>query len=235
MLELRGVDTFYGSIQALHGVSLRVDAGEIVTLIGANGAGKSTTLMSISGITPTRRGEILFEGQAIHGFPPDRIVRLGLSQVPEGRHIFPELTVAENLDMGAFLRTDPAGVAKDKDAVYDLFPILHERRGQQGGYLSGGEQQMLAISRALMARPKMLLLDEPSMGLAPLIVKQLFEIIVQVNRDQGTAIFLVEQNASLALRVADRGYVLENGRITLHGRGEELLNNSAIQKAYLGM
>ena len=235
MLELCAIETFYGSIQALHQVSLRVDAGEIVTLIGANGAGKSTTLMSISGITPPRRGEILFEGAPIHALAPDRIVRLGLSQVPEGRHIFPELTVAENLDMGAFLRTDTDGVAKDKAYIYSLFPILRQRQNQQGGYLSGGEQQMLAISRALMARPKMLLLDEPSMGLAPLIVKQLFEIIVQINREQNVAIFLVEQNANLALRVADRGYVLETGRITLHGQGEELLNNTAIQKAYLGI
>ena len=235
MLELRAIETFYGSIQALHQVSLRVDAGEIVTLIGANGAGKSTTLMSISGITPPRRGEILFQNEPIHTLAPDRIVRLGISQVPEGRHIFPELTVAENLDMGAFLRDDAEGIAQDREYIYSLFPILHQRRTQQGGYLSGGEQQMLAISRALMARPTMLLLDEPSMGLAPLIVKQLFEIIVQINQEQQTAIFLVEQNANLALRIAHRGYVLENGRITMHGRGEELLTNKAIQKAYLGI
>ena len=235
MLELRAIETFYGSIQALHQVSLRVDAGEIVTLIGANGAGKSTTLMSISGITPPRRGEILFQNEPIHTLAPDRIVRLGISQVPEGRHIFPELTVAENLDMGAFLRDDAEGIAQDREYIYSLFPILHQRRTQQGGYLSGGEQQMLALSRALMARPTMLLLDEPSMGLAPLIVKQLFEIIVQINQEQKTAIFLVEQNANLALRIAHRGYVLENGRITMHGRGEELLTNKAIQKAYLGI
>ncbi len=235
MLELCAIETFYGSIQALHQVSLRVDAGEIVTLIGANGAGKSTTLMSISGITPPRRGEILFQNEPIHTLAPDRIVRLGISQVPEGRHIFPELTVAENLDMGAFLRDDAEGIAQDREYIYSLFPILHQRRTQQGGYLSGGEQQMLAISRALMARPTMLLLDEPSMGLAPLIVKQLFEIIVQINQEQQTAIFLVEQNANLALRIAHRGYVLENGRITMHGRGEELLTNKAIQKAYLGI
>ncbi len=235
MLELRAIETFYGSIQALHQVSLRVDAGEIVTLIGANGAGKSTTLMSISGITPPRRGEILFRNEPIHTLAPDRIVRLGISQVPEGRHIFPELTVAENLDMGAFLRNDAEAIEQDREYIYSLFPILHQRRSQQGGYLSGGEQQMLAISRALMARPTMLLLDEPSMGLAPLIVKQLFEIIVQINQEQKTAIFLVEQNANLALRIAHRGYVLENGRITMHGRGEELLTNKAIQKAYLGI
>lgn len=235
MLELRAIETFYGSIQALHQVSLRVDAGEIVTLIGANGAGKSTTLMSISGISPPRRGEILFRNEPIHTLAPDRIVRLGISQVPEGRHIFPELTVAENLDMGAFLRNDAEAIEQDREYIYSLFPILHQRRSQQGGYLSGGEQQMLAISRALMARPTMLLLDEPSMGLAPLIVKQLFEIIVQINQEQKTAIFLVEQNANLALRIAHRGYVLENGRITMHGRGEELLTNKAIQKAYLGI
>ena len=235
MLELRAIETFYGSIQALHEVSLHVDAGEIVTLIGANGAGKSTTLMSISSITPPRRGEILFQNEPIHTLAPDRIVRLGISQVPEGRHIFPELTVAENLDMGAFLRNDAEGIAQDREYIYSLFPILHKRRTQQGGYLSGGEQQMLAISRALMARPTMLLLDEPSMGLAPLIVKQMFEIIVQINQEQKTAIFLVEQNANLALRIAHRGYVLENGRITMQGRGEELLTNKAIQKAYLGI
>ena len=235
MLELRGVNVFYGAVQALREVSLRVDEGEIVTLIGANGAGKSTTLMAISGIVPPRRGEILFAGRPIHGLAPDRIVRLGLCQVPEGRRIFPELTVAENLDMGAFLRRDRQGIERDRQELYALFPILHQRRLQPGGNLSGGEQQMLAISRALMARPRLLLLDEPSMGLAPLITRQIFEIIKTINRERNTTVFLVEQNANLALQTADRGYVLENGRIVLQGRAEALLNDENVQKAYLGI
>ena len=235
MLELRGVNVFYGAVQALREVSLRVDEGEIVTLIGANGAGKSTTLMAISGIVPPRRGEILFAGRPIHGLAPDRIVRLGLCQVPEGRRIFPELTVAENLDMGAFFRRDRQGIERDREELYELFPILHQRRLQPGGNLSGGEQQMLAISRALMARPRLLLLDEPSMGLAPLITRQIFEIIKTINRERNTTVFLVEQNANLALQTADRGYVLENGRIVLQGRAEALLNDENVQKAYLGI
>ena len=235
MLELRGVNVFYGAVQALREVSLRVDEGEIVTLIGANGAGKSTTLMAISGIVPPRRGEILFAGRPIHGLAPDRIVRLGLCQVPEGRRIFPELTVAENLDMGAFLRRDRQGIERDRQELYELFPILHQRRLQPGGNLSGGEQQMLAISRALMARPRLLLLDEPSMGLAPLITRQIFEIIKTINRERNTTVFLVEQNANLALQTADRGYVLENGRIALQGQAQALLNDENVQKAYLGI
>ena len=235
MLELRGVNVFYGAVQALREVSLRVDEGEIVTLIGANGAGKSTTLMAISGIVPPRRGEILFSGRPIHGLAPDRIVRLGLCQVPEGRRIFPELTVAENLDMGAFLRRDRQGIERDREELYELFPILHQRRLQPGGNLSGGEQQMLAISRALMARPRLLLLDEPSMGLAPLVTRQIFEIITTMTRERSTTVFLVEQNANLALQTADRGYVLENGRIVLQGRAEALLNDENVQKAYLGI
>ena len=235
MLELRGVNVFYGAVQALREVSLRVDEGEIVTLIGANGAGKSTTLMAISGIVPPRRGEILFAGRPIHGLAPDRIVRLGLCQVPEGRRIFPELTVAENLDMGAFLRRDRQGIERDREELYELFPILHQRRHQPGGNLSGGEQQMLAISRALMARPRLLLLDEPSMGLAPLVTRQIFEIIKTITRERSTTVFLVEQNANLALQTADRGYVLENGRIALQGQAQALLNNENVQKAYLGI
>ena len=235
MLELRGVNVFYGAVQALREVSLRVDEGEIVTLIGANGAGKSTTLMAISGIVPPRRGEILFAGRPNHGLAPDRIVRLGLFQVPDGRRIFPELTVAENLDMGAFLRRDRQGIERDREELYALFPILHQRRHQPGGNLSGGEQQMLAISRALMARPRLLLLDEPSMGLAPLITRQIFEIIKTINRERNTTVFLVEQNANLALQTADRGYVLENGRIVLQGQAEALLNDENVQKAYLGI
>ena len=234
MLELKNIDAFYGNIQALHEVSLSIDEGEIITLIGANGAGKSTTLMTISGIVPLRGGTISFEGQALGGMKPDDIVKLGICQVPEGRHIFPDLSVAENLDMGAFLRTDKQNIARDRDYVYQLFPILAERRRQPGGNLSGGEQQMLAISRALMARPR-LLLDEPSMGLAPLITKQIFQIIRTINQDQGTTIFLVEQNANLALQVANRGYVLENGRVVMQDQAAALLKNTAIQKAYLGI
>ena len=235
MLELKKINTFYGNIHALHDISLTVEEGEIITLIGANGAGKSTTLMSISGIVPPRMGEILFEGRPIHEMRPDAIVKLGICQVPEGRHIFPELTVAENLDMGAFLRSDTREIARDLEFIYSLFPILRERRNQPGGNLSGGEQQMLAISRAMMARPRLLLLDEPSMGLAPLVTRQIFEIIRKINKENKTTIFLVEQNANLALKLADRGYVLETGRITLHDRADRLLTNEDVQKAYLGI
>jgi len=235
MLELRDVDTYYGNIQALKGVSMRVAEGEVITLIGANGAGKSTTLMSICGIVPPRNGEILFQGKPIQGRSPDEIVALGISQVPEGRRIFPLLSVAENLDMGAFLRRDKDGIKKDLEYIYGLFPILAERRNQAGGTLSGGEQQMLAISRALMARPQLLLLDEPSLGLAPLIVKRIFEIIQRINADSKTTIFLVEQNANLALKAAHRGYVMENGRITLEDQAERLLANEDVRKAYLGL
>ena len=235
MLELHTINSYYGNIQALHDISLKVEEGEIITLIGANGAGKSTTLMSISGIVHPRSGEILYKGKPIHEMSPDKIVALGICQVPEGRHIFPELTVAENLDMGAFLRRDTQQIKEDLDYIYDLFPILADRRSQPGGNLSGGEQQMLAISRALMAKPQLLLLDEPSMGLAPLVTKQIFSIIRKINQEQNTTIFLVEQNANLALKTADRGYVLENGRIIMQGRAEELLSNEDIQKAYLGI
>jgi len=235
MLELRNIHTYYGNIQALKGISLEINAGEIITLIGANGAGKSTTLMSISGITPPRKGQILFEGKPIQGLSPDQIVSLGLCQVPEGRHIFPQLTVQENLDLGAFLRSDKEGIKQDLDYVYTLFPILSERRNQPGGNLSGGEQQMLAMSRALMARPKLLLLDEPSMGLAPLIIRQIFEIVKQINKEHNTTIFLVEQNANQALQIADRGYVIENGEIALTDTADNLLSNPEVQKAYLGI
>lgn len=235
MLELRNIDVFHGNIQALHDINLTVDQGEIITLIGANGAGKSTTLMAISGLLSPRRGYLTFAGHQLNGLMPDRIVRLGISQVPEGRHIFPALTVSENLDMGAFLRHDRTAIAADKAWLYCLFPILEIRRRQPAGTLSGGEQQMLAIARALMARPKLLLLDEPSMGLAPLITKQIFEILVKLNTKHQTTIFLVEQNANLALRIAHRGYVLENGHIVIHGNAEALRNNPTVQKAYLGM
>jgi branched-chain amino acid transport system ATP-binding protein len=235
MLKLENVQTGYGNILAIKDVNLEINEGEIVTLIGANGAGKSTTLMTISGVVPTRAGRILLNGREIQKMEADQIVRLGICQVPEGRHIFPELTVQENLDMGAFLRTNKKEIKKDIDYVFSLFPILAERRGQDGGTLSGGEQQMLAMSRALMARPKLLLLDEPSMGLAPLVIKQIFEIIKQINIENNTTIFLVEQNANQALHIADRGYVIENGRIVFSGEAETLLMNSDIQKAYLGI
>lgn len=234
MLELRGVDTYYGNIQALREVSLSVEDGEIVTLIGANGAGKSTTLMTICGINRPRRGEILWNGKPIHDLPPHEIVSLGISQVPEGRLIFPDLSVRENLDLGAFLRNDKEGVRSDLDYVFELFPILAERRRQAGGTLSGGEQQMLAISRALMARPKLLLLDEPSLGLAPIIIQQIFSIIRKVNAD-GTTVFLVEQNANQALRIAHRGYVMENGRIVMDDTAANLLRSDEVRTAYLGM
>jgi len=235
MLELRNVETFYGNIMALKGITLRISEGEIITLIGANGAGKTTTLMSVSGIAPPRSGEILFLGKPIHRMSPDEIVALGISQVPEGRRIFPLLTVQENLDMGAFLRRDGAGVRKDMDYIFGLFPILASRRHQAGGTLSGGEQQMLAISRALMARPRLLLLDEPSLGLAPMMVKLIFQVIGKINIESGTTIFLVEQNANMAMKVAHRGYVMENGRITLSGTAAELLRDEYIKKAYLGI
>ncbi len=235
MLKLNNIKTYYGNIQALKGVSIEVSEGEIITLIGANGAGKTTTLMSVSGIVPPRSGEIIFEGNPIHDLPGNDIVALGLSQVPEGRRIFPYLTVAENLDMGAFLRTDSGGVKEDMEYIFDLFPILAERRNQAGGTLSGGEQQMLAISRALMAKPRLLLLDEPSLGLAPLVVKQIFDIIRKINTEHNTTIFLVEQNANMALKIAHRGYVMENGKITLTDTAANLLANDDVRKAYLGI
>lgn len=235
MLKLVNICTYYGNIQALKGVSLEIISGEIVTLIGANGAGKSTSLMSISGIIPPRSGEIYFEEKLISGLNANKIVAMGISQVPEGRRIFPYLTVSENLDMGAFLRTDSAGIKADKEYVYSLFPILSERRRQAGGTLSGGEQQMLAISRALMARPRLLLLDEPSLGLAPLVVKRIFNIITQINQENNTTIFLVEQNANMALKVAHRGYVMENGVISLSDTAQNLMKNEEVRKAYLGI
>jgi branched-chain amino acid transport system ATP-binding protein len=235
MLELKNVKTFYGNIQALKDVSLKISEGEIITLIGANGAGKSTTLMSICGIVPPRSGEILFMGQPIQEIAPNNIVSLGISQVPEGRRIFPFLTVAENLDMGAFLRNDKDEIKRDIQYIYELFPILAERRNQAGGTLSGGEQQMLAISRALMAKPRLLLMDEPSLGLAPIIVKQIFDIIRKINAESKTTIFLVEQNANMALKVAHRGYVMETGRVTFSDSAENLMANDEVRRAYLGM
>lgn len=235
MLKLENVQAGYGNILAIKDISLEIDEGEIVTLIGANGAGKSTTLMTISGVVRCRGGRITLNGKEIHGLAPDEIVKHRVCQVPEGRHIFPMLTVRENLDMGAFMRRDKAKIKEDIDYVYSLFPILKERRNQDGGTLSGGEQQMLAMSRALMARPEVLLLDEPSMGLAPLIIKQIFQIIKKINSESNTTIFLVEQNANQALHIADRGYVIENGVITISGAAKDLLANQDIQKAYLGI
>ena len=235
MLKLEKVQSGYGNKLAIKNVSLEIQEGEIITLIGANGAGKSTTLMTICGVVPCRSGSITFQDREIQEMAPEEIVRLGICQVPEGRHNFPQLTVKENLDMGAFLRKDKEGIKKDMEYVFALFPILAERRNQDGGNLSGGEQQMLAMSRALMARPQVLLLDEPSMGLAPLVIKQIFEIIKQINEESNTTIFLVEQNANQALHIADRGYVMENGEITLTGKAQELLANKDIQKAYLGI
>jgi len=233
MLRLHNIHTFYGHIHALKGVSLEVNPGEIVCLIGGNGAGKSTTLMSISGINKVRQGTIEFNGENIENMPPDQIVAKGISQVPEGRRIFPRLTVLENLEMGAFLRRDTARIQKDLDSVFTLFPILKERQRQAGGTLSGGEQQMLAIARALMARPKLLLLDEPSLGLAPMIVEQIFKIIKEIN-EQGTTIFLVEQNAHMALNLARKGYVMETGQIIMHDEAKALLRDQRVREAYLG-
>ena len=235
MLELKNLKTFYGNIQALKDVSLEISEGEIITLIGANGAGKSTTLMSVCGIVPPRSGEVLFLGQPIQEMAPNSIVSLGISQVPEGRRIFPFLSVAENLDMGAFLRNDKDEIKRDIEYIYELFPILADRRNQAGGTLSGGEQQMLAISRALMAKPRLLLMDEPSLGLAPLIVKQIFEIIKKINAESKTTIFLVEQNANMALKVAHRGYVMETGRVSMADTAANLLANDEVRKAYLGI
>ncbi len=235
MLNINNIHSYYGNIHALKGVTIDVSEGEIITLIGANGAGKTTTLMSICGVVPIRDGEILFQGEPIHTRSPDQIVALGISQVPEGRLIFPGLTVMENLDIGAFLRKDKDGIREDLNYVFDLFPILAERRHQAGGTLSGGEQQMLAISRSLMARPRLLLMDEPSLGLAPIFVERIFETIRKINLEHGTTIFLVEQNASMALQVAHRGYVMENGRITLVDTASHLASNEDVKKAYLGI
>jgi len=235
MLEITNIEAGYGNISVLKNISISVKKGEIITLIGANGAGKTTILMTISGILACRSGEIVYRGERINGYKPDKIVQLGISQVPEGRHIFSRLTVQENLDMGAFLRKNRKETARDLDYVYSLFPILAERRSQLGGTLSGGEQQMLAMSRALLARPKLLLLDEPSMGLAPIIIQKIFRIIKAINKEQNTTVFLVEQNAHQALQIADRGYVLENGHITLSDSGNELMNNEEVRRAYLGI
>jgi branched-chain amino acid transport system ATP-binding protein len=234
MLELKDVHSYYGNIHALKGISFTVDDGEIVTLIGANGAGKSTTMRTIQGLLRPRHGTVLLNGVALEKLPTDKIVEQGVSQAPEGRQIFPRMSVLENLQMGAYQRKDKDGIQKDLDRVFELFPRLKERIKQAGGTLSGGEQQMLAIGRAMMARPKVLMLDEPSMGLAPILVEQIFDIITEINT-QGTTILLVEQNAMMALSIAKRGYVLETGNIVLEGSAEELMNNKQVQDTYLGV
>lgn len=233
MLEVNELHVFYGAIHALKGLSFHLEQGEIVTLIGANGAGKSTILNSVSGLLHPRHGTITFEGNEITHVPAQLIVPHGIIQIPEGRKIFATLTVYENLDLGAYTRTDKGEIEKDLEMVFERFPRLRERKNQLGGTLSGGEQQMLAIARGLMARPKLLLLDEPSMGLAPILVEQIFDIIQDIN-NQGTTILLVEQNAQMALSIADRGYVLETGKIVLEGAAQELLENPMVEAAYLG-
>ncbi|SHH18394.1 amino acid/amide ABC transporter ATP-binding protein 2, HAAT family [Thermosyntropha lipolytica DSM 11003] len=233
MLKVNEIDVYYGAIHALKKLSLEVEQGSIVTLIGANGAGKTTTLKTISGLLRPRSGSIIFKGVDITKVPPEKIVAMGISQVPEGRRVFAGMTVLENLEMGAYLRKDKKGIAKDLEEVFDRFPRLKERRKQLAGTLSGGEQQMLAIGRALMARPSLLLMDEPSMGLAPLLVKEIFEIIKDIN-NRGTTILLVEQNAHMALSIADKAYVLETGEIVLSGQAGELMKSEEVKKAYLG-
>ena len=233
MLELKDIHTSYGNIRAVRGISIEVNAGEKVCMIGANGAGKSTTLMTVSGVYSPVQGSIHFEGKDITTTSAEQRVALGISQVPEGRLIFPEMTVLENLELGAYLRNDTAGVRADLNKIFDYFPVLAERRKQRGGSLSGGEQQMLAIGRSLMSNPRLLLLDEPSLGLAPLIIKRIFEIIQQINQE-GTTILLVEQNAQLALNSTDRGYVMETGEIPIEGQSVDLLADERVRQAYLG-
>ena len=234
LLELESVDAFYGRIQALRGLSIRVEKGEVVALIGSNGAGKTTTLRTVSGLMHPQGGSIRFDGKDITRTPPSRIVEMGISQSPEGRRLFPRMTVIDNLRMGAYTRDDRAGIAADMERVFQLFPRLQERRTQIAGTLSGGEQQMLAMGRALMAKPKLMMLDEPSLGLAPILIETIFSIVREINA-QGTTVLLVEQNANKALEVAHRGYVLETGVVVQHGSGRELMASEEVQKAYLGM
>ena len=233
MLKINDMNVYYGAIHALKGISLEINEGEIVTLIGANGAGKSTTLRTISGLLKPKTGTIEFEGKNIAGMPAQNIVKAGISQVPEGRRVFAEMTVMENLELGAFIRKDKAGIAKDLKMVFERFPRLEERVNQQAGTLSGGEQQMLAMGRALMSKPKIILMDEPSMGLSPILVEEIFHIIREISAS-GTTVLLVEQNAKKALAIADRAYVLETGNIVLSGDAKEMMNNDSIKKAYLG-
>jgi len=233
MLKVEDINVYYGAIHAIKGISIEVNDGEIVALIGSNGAGKSTTMRTISGLMRPKTGKVTMDGQDITGVPAHKIVGMGLCQVPEGRHVFANMTVLENLELGAYLRNDKAEIAKDMEEVFKKFPRLKERKDQVAGTLSGGEQQMLAMGRALMSRPKILLLDEPSMGLAPLLVKEIFNIIKEINAS-GTTILLVEQNANMALSIADKAYVLETGRITLSGTAKELASSEEVRKAYLG-
>ncbi|MBO0707515.1 MAG: ABC transporter ATP-binding protein [Candidatus Dormibacteraeota bacterium] len=234
LLELQGVETYYGRIRALHGITLSVDTGEIVALIGSNGAGKTTTLRTISGLIRAAAGRILFDGKDLTHASPTTVVRLGVSQSPEGRRLFPRMSVSDNLQMGAYARRDRQGIRQDLERVYQLFPRIRERRGQIAGTLSGGEQQMVAVARALMARPRVLMLDEPSLGLAPMLIETIFQTVVEINA-QGTAVLLVEQNANKALEIAHRGYVLETGSIVMEGPGRDLLASEDVQRAYLGM
>ena len=235
LLEVNNIETYYGPIMAIRGISFGVPRGAIVTILGANGAGKTTILKTVSGVMEPQKGTVTFEGRALRGLDPDKVMRLGLSHVPEGREVFPLLTVGENLKMGAYTRTDAGAVAQDMQMVYDYFPVLAMRAEQRAGLLSGGEQQMLSISRALMARPKMMLLDEPSLGLSPKLVKDIFDIIVRINHEQGVTILLVEQNANMALHIADYGYVLEVGRIVMEDTCARLLEKDDIKEFYLGI
>ncbi|KAA9302243.1 MULTISPECIES: ABC transporter ATP-binding protein [Aerococcus] len=234
MLDIRDIHVSYGMIEALKGIDLKVEEGQIVSLIGSNGAGKTTTLKTISGLLRPTTGEILFEGKPLEKMSTIQIVRQGISQVPEGRHVFPKMTVYENLLMGAYSRTDRLQIIEDIEHMFEFFPILKERLNQDAATLSGGEQQMLAMARALMAKPRLLLLDEPSMGLAPIIIQQIFEIIQKIHKEEGTTVLLIEQNAKSALEISDYAYVLEVGQITAEGRGSDLLNSEEVQKAYLG-
>lgn len=234
LLEVQGVETYYGRIRALNGITLSVDAGEIVALIGSNGAGKTTTLRTISGLVRAASGRILFDGKDLTHASPTTVVRLGISHAPEGRRLFARMSVSDNLQMGAYGRRDRPAIREDLERVYQLFPRIRERRGQIAGTLSGGEQQMVAVARALMARPRVLMLDEPSLGLAPMLIETIFQTVVEINA-QGTAVLLVEQNANKALEIAHRGYVLETGSIVMEGPGRELLASEDVQKAYLGM
>ena len=235
LLEVSNIETYYGPIMAIRGISFAVTRGQIVTILGANGAGKTTILKTISGVMDPQKGSVVFAGQPIHGMDPDRVMRLGLTHVPEGREVFPFLSVRENLRMGAYTRKDADGIAQDLTMVYDYFPVLQARADQRAGSLSGGEQQMLAISRALMARPAMMLLDEPSLGLSPKLVKEIFDIIVRINKERGVTVLLVEQNANMALHIADYGYVLEVGRIVMEDTCARLLEKDDIKEFYLGV
>jgi branched-chain amino acid transport system ATP-binding protein len=235
LLEVSNIETYYGPIMAIRGISFTVPKGQIVTILGANGAGKTTILKTVSGVMDPQKGSVLFDGRPIHGMDPDRVMRLGLSHVPEGREVFPFLSVRENLRMGAYTRSDAEGIAQDLEMVYEYFPVLKARADQRAGSLSGGEQQMLVISRALMARPAMMLLDEPSLGLSPKLVKEIFDIILRINKERGVTVLLVEQNANMALHIADYGYVLEVGRIVMEDACARLLEKDDIKEFYLGV